>query len=331
VIFVTAAFAGLPTVANVFIWIGIALAVSGLLMIPLSFIVASYFVYTLTLRRKTPDQWDGDPAKLKDDYLSMDKEKMEWFDSHSYAKKDVHIVRNGLNLYGEYFDFGNKKCMIFMSGRTENHRYGYYFAKPYGESGYNVLVVDPRAHGKSDGEFNTVGFEESGDILEWARFIHDSFGVEHIIFHGICIGAAGAVFALTSKDCPEYIRGMIAEGMYPNFGESMKNHLIERKKPVKGLYPLINAWMKHYTGYSMNVGPIDVIGELKTPILMLHSKEDLYSTPEYAEKLFDKIPHENKTLVWFETGRHSMLRPTHTEKYDGAIKKFIFETENALV
>ena len=127
---VSAAFAGLPTAANVFIWIGIALAVSGILMFPLTYIVASYCVYNSTLRRKTPDQWHWDPAKLEDEYLRMDGEGIKWFEAHLYAKKDVHIVHNGLNLYGEYFDFGSTKCMIFLSGRTESLRYGYYLSKP---------------------------------------------------------------------------------------------------------------------------------------------------------------------------------------------------------
>ncbi|MBE6548256.1 MAG: hypothetical protein E7667_05195 [Ruminococcaceae bacterium] len=55
------------------------------------------------------------------------------------------------------------------------------------------------------------------------------------------------------------------------------------------------------------------------------SREDIYSTPEYAQKLYDMCPSENKQLVWHEHGEHSMLRSTDTEKYDGAIKAFVSE------
>ncbi len=319
-------FAGVSSTLNVLIWIAIAIVALGILMIPVSYFVASYCVYTATLKRKSPEHWNYDPEKLNENYLSMDAEGMKWQREHADAKTDVHIVNGGLELYGEYYDLGSKRCMIFLPGRTESLRYGYYFSKPYSDMGWNVLLIDPRAHGRSGGEFNTAGFEESGDILAWARFIHDEFGIESIVFHGICIGAAGAILALTSEDCPDYIDGMVGEGMFPNFGDILINHLIERKKPVHGIYALVNMWMKHYTGHSIKYGPIDVADKLRKPILMLHSKEDIYSLPARAQEIYDKVPDGPKKIVWFERGSHSMLRLTDTEKYDTAVKAFLENT-----
>ena len=56
---------------------------------------------------------------------------------------------------------------------------------------------------------------------------------------------------------------------------------------------------------------------------MLYSKEDLYSKPEYAKKLYALAGSDEKELVWFPHGRHSMLRVTDTERYDTAIENFI--------
>ena len=105
----------------------------------------------------------------------------------------------------------------------------------------------------------------------------------------------------------------------------MKNHLIEKKKPVFILFDLIDGWMKKYTGHSMKFGPINVIDKMHKPLLMLHSQEDKYSTPEYAKKLYNLAGSKNKRLVWFERGNHSMLRITDTERYDEAIAKFLTE------
>ena len=55
---------------------------------------------------------------------------------------------------------------------------------------------------------------------------------------------------------------------------------------------------------------------------MIHSKKDEFSTIDNAEKMFASCPSEQKTLVKYEYGAHSMLRLTDTEKYDSAIKKF---------
>lgn len=308
-------------------WILGALAASGILLWIISYFVASSIVYRRTLRRTSREQWSRDvPSDLNADSVAMYEAGCAWAAAHRNAKVDVHIVNDGLNLYGEYYDFGHTRCAMILSGRTECLKYGYYFAIPYAACGYNVLVVDPRAHGMSDGEFNTVGFEESRDAIAWVRYITAEFPVTSVVFHGICIGAAAGMLALTSPDCPDCIDGIVTEGMFPNFGESMKNHLIERKKPVLGMYQLINARMKHYTGHSMDYGPIDVIHKLKKPLLMLHSREDLYSTPAYAQKLFDLAGTPHKELVWFARGKHSMLRITDTARYDGAIADFLAKT-----
>lgn len=317
----TLPFATVPT----FVWVILEILVgSGLLLWPLSLYVVSKCVYNATLRRTSPEKWGRVPSAPDDpESMEMDAIGQEWAAAHGDKKRDVHVIRDGVNLYGEYYDLGYDRAVMILSGRTESLRYGYFFAIPYAEAGCNILVVDPRAHGMSEGEFNTVGFEESKDCIVWVKFLRDECGMDTVLLHGICIGAAGAMLAVTSEDYPDCVRGVITEGMFPNFGESMKNHLIERKKPVKPVYPLINAWMKHYTGYSMDYGPIDVIHKMRVPLLMLHSKEDRYSTPAYAQKLYDLAGAPEKRLVWFPHGRHSMLRITDPERYDTAVKEFV--------
>lgn len=287
---------------------------------------AARCAYLATLRRKNKDTWSRTPSDPTDLQKKMFESGFAWHDKNISDMQEVHIVNNGLNLYGEYYDFGFDKCVIILSGRTESLTYGYYFAQPYHKFGMNVLVIDPRAHGKSDGRFNTVGFEESKDALAWSKFLHEEHNINSVFFHGICIGAAAGILALTSDECPDYICGIVTEGMFPNFGESMKNHLIERKKMIFPIFQCMDFWMKRYTNHSMKFGPIDVIGKYTKPLLMLHSKEDAYSLPVHAQKMFDVCPSSNKNLVWFEKGRHSMLRITDTEKYDNAIASFLSES-----
>ena len=307
-----------------FLWIMGILLGSGVLMWIASYFVASYCIYNSTLRKKTPQTWSREmPRDIDPQQKPMYVAGVIWSEENQSYKTDVHIVNNGFNLYGEYYDFGKSRCAVILSGRTESLRYGYYFAIPYAKNDCNILVIDPRGHGLSDGEFNTVGFEESKDAIAWIKYIRERYNIESFVLHGICIGAAGGMFALNSPDCPDCIDGIVTEGMFPNFRESMKNHMIEKRKPVFITIDLVDLWMKHYTGHSMKKGPIDVIGNIHTPLLMLHSKEDLYSTPEYAQKLYELSGAENKKIVWFEHGRHSMLRITDTRLYDESISNFL--------
>lgn len=305
-------------------------ALGAVLVLGVSFYVfmtllASYLVHKLVLRRNSKDQWSRE-AVIEDPTLQqMDAIGQAWLAEHVQYEQDVHIVRDGLNLYGKYYDLGFKRCCVLLSGRTESLRYGYFFVKPYVEGGWNVIVIDPRAHGNSDGEFNTLGFEESQDDLEWAKFLHEEKGMEQVIFHGICIGAAGGVLAITDPKCPDYVAGLVAEGMFAYFGYSMRQQLKERKRNFWPVLHAINMWNKHYTGHSFMRGPIHVIDRMEKPLLMLHSREDKHSVPENAQKLYDLCPSKQKKLVWFDHGRHSMLRITDMQKYDAAILEFLQE------
>lgn len=288
-----------------------------------SIVYASYQIYTATLKRHNKEQWGRQLSSEDPLTIQMDQEGLAWQAKHNTFKQDVHIVNNGLNLYGEYYDMGYDKAVVILSGRTDSLRYGYYFAKPYSDHGFNVLVIDSRAHGLSDGQYITLGFEESKDAIAWVKFLSKNYGIETVVFHGICIGAAGGMFAITSPDCPSCVQGIVTEGMFANFRESMKNHLIERKKLLFPVLQCIDYWFKRYTGHSMTRGPIDVISGMDKPILMLQSKMDPYSTPDNAQKMFDLCPSKEKKFVLYETGGHSKLRVTDTTKYDTEISMFL--------
>ncbi len=285
--------------------------------------VAAIVTYVTTLVRRNKKKWDRSLQFTREPQISMDAIGIAWMKENEQYKEDVHVVNGKINLYGEYFDFGNDKCAMILSGRTESLRYGYYFAKPYAESGYNVLVMDPRAHGLSDGVFNTLGREESKDDLKWIDFLIKEKGIKQIVLHGICIGAAGGMYTITNPECPDCVAGIVTEGMFARFYYSMRNHLIELHTLVFPVMQCINLLYRICTGYTMRKGPLDVIDTLDKPLLMLHSKEDPYSTPDYAQKLFDKCGSKDKQLVWWPKGGHSQLRFIDTEKYDNSIKEFL--------
>ena len=301
----------------------VAIGASLVILTALSPFIVSHILYTMHLKRKNKSKWSRNCSSDEPDQVAMYVGGVEWSEANIQYKKDLHIVNAGLNLYGEYYDFGYDRAVVVVAGRTEGLRYGYYFSKAYAESGYNVLCIDQRAHGESDGVYNTVGFEEHKDLVAWCRYLHEGFQIKSIILHGICIGSSCSLFALTSEDCPDYLDGMVAEGMYPRFYETFKNHMIDLKKPTWPCLDLVNMWMKHYTGHDMHFGPIDVIGGYKKPILMLHSKEDVFSLPATASELYEKCGSDNKELVWFEHGEHSKLRLVDSELYDNSIKSFI--------
>ena len=141
--------------------------------------------------------------------------------------------------------------------------------------------------------------------------------------HGVCIGSAAALYALTKPECPDYITALVAEGMYEDFYDSFKNHIIELKHPTFPVLQECDLWAKHYAGIPMKYGPKCVIGKYNKPLLMLHSNLDPYSLPDKALKLFDMCPSDKKVFKMFPTGQHSHLRAVYEKEYDDEIVGFL--------
>ena len=311
---------------EILIWILAVFVISNLLFAVPALFLTARIIFGHTMIREKKESWGRECSDSDPEQQEMYHDGLRFMEQYAAHKIDLHMVNDGLNLYAEYYDFGYDRAVIVVPGRTEGLRYGYYFAEPYVRNGFNVLTVDQRAHGESDGKYNSIGFAEHRDLLLWMERLHTEFHVSSIVLHGICIGSACSLYALTSENAPDYLSGLVAEGMYVNFYESFRNHMIEYKKPTF-IMGLVDFWMKHYTGFSMRVGPIDKIGAYRKPLLMLHGTADLYSLPEKAEELYRTAgtPDEEKRIVWFEGGRHSRLRLQDKERYDDAVDAFLKE------
>ena len=278
-------------------------------------------IYTVLFVRNKKDKWGREVSWDEPEQKRMFAEGKQWGDENEKYRKSVGITSDKFKLVGEYFDFGYKKAVIVIPGRMGSGTYSYYFSDPYKKAGYNVLAIDNRSHGLSEGRYNTIGLKEYRDIINWAKYLHDLEGIEQVVIHGICIGSATGLYACIAEDSPDYIKALVADGMYLDFHESLDAHLVERHKPKFPFTMEIMGMMSIVAGKSAKKnGPIRVIHKLTKPILFIYSKEDTYST--HGELLFDTCSAP-KRLVWFDHGAHSHVRINAPEKYDATIQEFL--------
>ena len=279
---------------------------------------------------KTSDEKWGRVCSAPDneEQLAMWNAGIEWAEPHKAVMKEVEIENDGLKLYGEYYDFGSDNCAIILPGRCECLIYSYYFVEPYRRAGMNVLVIDSRCHGKSDGKYSTIGLGESEDIKAWIRYMEKEFAIKSFWLHGICIGSGGALLAAKSEDIAEKIGGIVLEGCFVDFRESFKQHMITDNRPIFPVLDLVMHNIKRYAGVDvMKIAPIKLVKHIHCPILFLFGRQDKFSIPPKSVKLFGACASEEKKLVWFDEGCHSHLRINNTEQYDDSIVEFVEKYE----
>lgn len=290
-----------------------------------SFALTSIIIYSKVFVRTNPSKWSRDVSSLSDKkQVQMYNEGVEWIKDYKDKLEDVDIYSDGFHLFGQYLNNNSDKTVIIIPGRTEGLIYSYYFAKPYYEEKFNVLFIDNRSHGLSDGRYIGLGLKEYKDIQNWTIFLKEKYNNKTIIIHGICIGAATGIYSLTIGEDRPCIAGIVTEGLYDNFYNSFKNHLIELKKPIFPFADLVMLLFRiNVSVKPKKNGPIKYIDQVKCPILMLQSNTDIYSLPEIAGELYEKCGSKNKEIVYFEDAPHSMVRLYHKDKYDLVIKQFL--------
>ena len=309
-------------------WYHIVLIVLGSLIVLISILfpfILSYILYAIHMVRTSKDKWNRNSSSLDNkEQLDMWNDGLDYIKNYQDKIKEVHIVNDKLNLYGEYVDIGADRAVIILGGRCECLYYAYHYAKPYLENNCNVLVIDQRAHGKSDGKINTVGFKESKDLLAWAKLLHDTYNNKQIIIHGTCIGGATGIHALASKDCPSYINKIIVDGIFRTYYESFKLHMIDQGRP---LWPCLDLTFVIYKLIAKidakKQGPITLMDKITQDILFVSSLTDKYVSKESILELYDKCASKNKEYVFLDKGNHSHLRINQEETYDKIITDFI--------
>ena len=105
---------------------------------------------------------------------------------------------DGLRLHGQLLQQpGAKGTILLFHGYRSSWIIDFSIVLPYYYSlGYNLLAVDERAHGQSEGVYITFGIHERRDAATWAQYAAMHFGPDHPLFlGGLSMGATTVLLA----------------------------------------------------------------------------------------------------------------------------------------
>lgn len=280
--------------------------------------------YSEMFIRTSPDKWArGNSCPENEEHSVMFNAGMKWGEENASYKEDIEITsKDGLKLKGEYFNFGYNRAALILAGRAETVLYCYYFADLFQKAGCNVIVVDPRACGLSEGKYTTAGMKEGEDAGLWIDYIHERYGIEKFFIHGICVGSAEAIYVAAAHQA--YLKGIILEGPYSAFYKVL---LMRTKNHGKPTFPVcLQMAMLYKKLAGVNVfknKPIEEIKKVEVPALFLCGREDKSNSPDDFELIYNACGSAKKKFVWFDHGAHSHLRIVNLEKYDSEVIDFI--------
>ena len=253
-----------------------------------------------------------------------------WAEQFKDKTEELHIINDDLKLFGEYINFGYDKCAVILQGRTESLLYSYYFADVYAKNGHNILAIDVRAHGLSDGKYQTAGIKESDDLVLWIKLINEKYNISDFTIHGICVGGAAAIYTyikLKNSNC-NYVKRIVTDGLFKTYYEIFKAHFKYYKKPV---FPTV--YLVFFIAFIiarvrlLKETPMKYMKDIDIPILFIWSIKDRFSLKSKSEELFKACVSKHKELCFFPEGRHSHVRAVQEAEYDEVIAKFLKKYE----
>jgi uncharacterized protein len=166
---------------------------------------------------------------------------------------------------------GNREDMI---GRAEFLR----------KIGYSVLLIDLQAHGQSSGQYITLGYLESQDVIAAREFLQRNMPNERIGAIGVSLGAAAIVLA----DGHAAFDAVVLESMYPTIDEAIADRLRLHLGTLGiAVSPLLSIQLRPRLGIGTDqLRPIDRIATLAAPLLLVHGALDRHTPVDEARAIF---------------------------------------------
>jgi len=150
--------------------------------------------------------------------------------------------------------------------------------------GFSVLLIDFQATGESRGERITFGDLESRDVSAALDYLHQMLPQERLGVIAVSVGAAAFVLA---RDRPR-VDAVVLESMYPTLRQAIADRLRARFGAWAGaLTPLVCWQFKRRLAIDPErLRPIDHIGHLEAPLLLVHGTRDEHTTLAEARAEF---------------------------------------------
>ncbi len=262
-------------------------------------------------------QWDG--------YIKLIHERKDWLS----ARKSEHLTiksRDNLTLHGDLYpaDGESDTLVICSHGYTSNgwdscSTVGSYFVK----KGYDTLLVDNRAHGKSEGDYVGFGILDRFDILKWIEYMNETHPKKNIILYGVSMGAA-TVLMTAGFDLPENVKAVISDCAFTSPFDVF-SHILKRDYHLPK-FPVMNindAMCQKTAGYRFkDYSTLEAVKNTKLPILFIHGEKDNFVPTEMSRQNYGACV-TMKDLLIVENASHAASYYEAPEIYEKKVDEFL--------
>ena len=187
---------------------------------------------------------------------------------------------------------------------------------------HNVLLVDQRAHGRSEGRTISFGIQERQDLLNWVDYAIERFGEDvKIILYGVSMGGATVLMA-SELELPENVKGIIADCPFSSPIDVILH--VGRSMPIPGwlIRPFAILGAKIFGGFDLTeTDAARAVKHTKVPILIIHGEADRYVPCEMSDLAIHNS--EMVTRYTIPGAAHGISYLVDTPRYRRIVEEFM--------
>ncbi|MHB2020186.1 MAG: alpha/beta hydrolase, partial [Candidatus Xenobia bacterium] len=155
------------------------------------------------------------------------------------------------------------RTIVLLHGRNGNKSQYVECATRLHGMGYQVLLLDQRAHGESSGVIHTFGVREREDVA----YVLDAFGEPDVILLGFSLGAAVSLQML-EHPC---VAAAIADSPFADLPSVLHWRRSQLRIPHWPFAPLSHCFVRWLAGFDVQqVSPLEIASRTDKPVLLIH-------------------------------------------------------------
>ncbi|MEI0602745.1 alpha/beta hydrolase [Brachyspira alvinipulli] len=289
----------------------------------LFFIIPNHFVNKIFIKtnKKLFERKEKD-KKETEEQKQIKENRRKWFEN---SQKDIYTISSdNMKLHAHIIENDKSNIYVIIAHPYEGRgSYMKYFAEKYYNMGFNIILIDLRTHGDSEGGIYSLGYLERLDILSWIEYIKNNYENSQIILYGISMGA-NAVMMCSCENIEDNVKAIIEDAGFTGAKEQLKERLdISYKLPFFPIIPLTSFMTKIRLGFSFDdINVINAVSKSKVPILFIHGDKDSLVNPNMVNKLYDACCSDKEKLI-IKNGEHIKAVLSDENLYWDTINNFI--------
>ena len=247
----------------------------------------------------------GDPVV---ELEGMAKEGEEWLLAHDNHPVTM-VNEEGMHLKAHYFPCEDaKRTIIEFHGWHSSWHRDFSASSPFLHAmGCNLLIVEQRGQGDSDGDHMTFGLEERLDVPQWVHWYQ-----EHINCHipiylaGVSMGASTVLMAAAENYPPE-VKGILADCGFTSAYEIIRT--LGKQQFHIPQHPMMDGirflCKKKYGVDIRSWSTIDAMKASTLPVLLVHGNADTFVPCAMSQENYEACSN-HKDLLIVEGATHAM-------------------------